>query len=224
MNGDWLTTAKQSLPRLKKLVHRLEPTFVFPDIRSITPEFVEREQIRGIIWDVDGTLMSYHGSAIDPALLPTVNALSECGVVQAVLSNCGEDRFVRLGTMFPEWPTLRGYQTAEGHRRYRVLKSGLDDPGPEEVARILSSGGFTVRKPDGDLLREALRVLDVEPEHGLMVGDQYLTDVASANLAGVRSVKVPAWRGDTFPIAVKASQTFERLLYRFRPRSSYPGR
>ncbi len=48
----------------------------------------------------------------------------------------------------------------------------------------------------------------------LMVGDQYLTDVASANLAGIRSAKVRTFRRDTFPRSLRFSQALEVTLYR----------
>jgi predicted HAD superfamily phosphohydrolase YqeG len=42
-----------------------------------------------------------------------------------------------------------------------------------------------------------------------MIGDQYFTDIVSANLAGVRSIKVPTLDPPSFPTAVRLSQKFE---------------
>jgi len=47
-----------------------------------------------------------------------------------------------------------------------------------------------------------------------MVGDQDFTDVAGANLAGIRSVKVRTVRPDSFPIAVRSLHIRERFIFR----------
>jgi predicted HAD superfamily phosphohydrolase YqeG len=46
-----------------------------------------------------------------------------------------------------------------------------------------------------------------------MIGDQYLTDVAGANLGGVRSIKLPTLARETFRPSVRFSQSLERGLY-----------
>ena len=59
----------------------------------------------------------------------------------------------------------------------------------------------------------ALRELACTKDEAVMIGDQYLTDVAGANLGGVRSIKVPTLAGETFRPAVRFSQALERGLY-----------
>jgi predicted HAD superfamily phosphohydrolase YqeG len=54
------------------------------------------------------------------------------------------------------------------------------------------------------------------------VGDQYLTDIAGANLAGIRSIKVPTIGRRSFPLPVRFLQWSEELL--FRTVSSIPPR
>ena len=46
-----------------------------------------------------------------------------------------------------------------------------------------------------------------------MVGDQYLTDVAGANLGGIRSIKLPTLAPETFRRSVRAGQIAETVLY-----------
>lgn len=180
----------------------------------MSAEFVRREGILAVVWDVDGTLMSYHASGVDPAFLPTIATLREMGVAQAVLSNCGEERFVDLGRIFPEFPVVRAYELG-ADRTYRVLHEGRDSLGKEAAEALLGRGARQVRKPDGPLFLHAVSVLGCSsPTDALMVGDQFLTDVATANLAGGRSAKVPAWKRDTFPFPVRASQWLESAFYR----------
>ena len=218
--ADWLTTARQTLPRLIRLVRELEPTYFLPDSRAVSPEFLRSEGIRAVVWDVDGTLMSYHAPAVDPEFVPTLQALEAMGVGQAILSNCGEERFVELGRMFPHWPVVRAYQLGSD-RIYRVLLRGQDSLGTREASALLGQGAHQVRKPDGPLFLHTLGVLgDLQPEEALMVGDQHLTDIATANLASARSAKVPAWRRETFPFPVRASQWLELALYRLTRRGS----
>jgi predicted HAD superfamily phosphohydrolase YqeG len=49
-----------------------------------------------------------------------------------------------------------------------------------------------------------------------MVGDQYLTDIAGAGMAGVRSIKIDAIAPSTFPMSLRAAQRAERVLYSLR--------
>jgi HAD superfamily phosphatase (TIGR01668 family) len=219
MNGDWLTTARQSLPRLWDLRRRLEPTERLPDIRAITPEFLSARGLRGVIWDVDGTLMEYHATDIASDFRYQVRSLfTHPEISHAILSNCGDERFLALGEIFPEVPVIRSYSLS-GKRFDRVFRDGRDSFAPNELESLYAKGAKQVRKPDGDLIRLAIREMGLDsPEEVVMVGDQYLTDIASANLAGARSIKVPAWGRETFPLPVRLSQDFEACLFRFRPR------
>jgi predicted HAD superfamily phosphohydrolase YqeG len=48
----------------------------------------------------------------------------------------------------------------------------------------------------------------------MMVGDQYFTDVAGANLAGVLSVKVNTYDRSSFTLPIRIFQRAELVLYR----------
>ena len=109
-----------------------------------------------------------------------------------------------------------------------------EPPGPGAVAAAAAGNGAAsikaprieggeiglgpIRKPSRRLVRAALEWLEVEdrPEAALMVGDQYFTDIASANLAGIRSLKVATLHRASFPRPVRVSQRLEGLLYRLR--------
>ena len=55
-----------------------------------------------------------------------------------------------------------------------------------------------------------------DPSTLMMVGDQYFTDVAGANLCGAISVKVSTWRRDSFPLALRLFQWAEQIVYSVR--------
>ena len=70
-----------------------------------------------------------------------------------------------------------------------------------------------LRKPDPRLIGFALEALEIEDRWSVaMVGDQYLTDIAAANLAGIRSIKVPTLGWDTSPLAVRVLQRLDSAL------------
>lgn len=72
-----------------------------------------------------------------------------------------------------------------------------------------------LKKPSAQLVRLVLEELgSPAPERTFMVGDQYFTDIAGANLAGIGSIKVPTLDRAGFPLAVKSFQRMEELLYR----------
>jgi len=191
----------------------MRPTWRFPDISAVTAERLAELGILAAIWDVDGTLMAYHAEEIDPRFQEQIRALfRDPRVRHAILSNCGEERFLTLGRVFPEIPVMRGYRRRDGGTVFRVLHGGVDSLA--DAATLLAEGARPIRKPDGELVRRAMEALGVEdPSRVVMIGDQYMTDVASANLAGARSIKVDTFRRDTFPLPVKLSQSLERLLY-----------
>ncbi len=213
MPADQYATLLQTMPRLWTIARNSRPTYAFDTVQSITGDFLEREGVRGVLWDVDGTIMSYHAKAIDETFGHLHALISADPDRHAVLSNCDEPRFRELGDMLPELPILRAYATPSGPV-FRHTHRGRDTHSHEEIARLLQRGARQIRKPSGALVRYGMEILGLtDPQEVLMVGDQYLTDVASANLAGARSVKVRTWRRDTFPFSIRTSQRLERLLY-----------
>jgi predicted HAD superfamily phosphohydrolase YqeG len=216
MTNDRFATLRQSLPHIRELLSKLEPTYRFPTVSEIDAAFIERNDIGVVLWDVDGTLMGYHANDIDRQF-PHIRSLFHHGPARhAILSNCDEVRYEQLGRMFSEIPVIRGYRTTDGPVfRHKLARS--DTHTPEEVRRILSTGGVLMRKPSGDLIRYGMTIFEInDPRAVLMVGDQYLTDIASANLVGARSAKVPTFKRRTFPLSIQVSQRVERILYAFR--------
>ena len=213
MATDYLATFRQTVPRLWQLRSQLQPTFHLDSVAAIDGSFLELHGLRAVLWDVDGTIMSFHARDIDPGFTHVRELFRNGPARHAILSNCDEVRFEELGRIFPEVPIVRGYTTTDGSV-FRSRTNGTDTHTPSEVERLLAAGGRQLRKPSGELVRYCMRALEVDdPNAVLMVGDQYLTDVASANLAGVRSAKVKTFRRDTFPRAIRFSQSLEALLY-----------
>jgi predicted HAD superfamily phosphohydrolase YqeG len=199
----------QTLPRSRRVLASLRPTWELPGIAAIEPSFLRANGIAALIWDVDGTITHRH--ACEPAP-ETEGALERLLNVEwlehAVLSNCDDTRFAQLADMFPRMRVVKGYQGADG-ALFRIRR------GAAEEWTIPARGELrALRKPDPAPVRFLVELLGVSPDAVALVGDQHLTDIAAANLAGVRSIKVPTLGPGTFPAAVRALQRLDALLYR----------
>jgi hypothetical protein len=135
-------------------------------------------------------------------------------VRHTILSNCGEERLVELGQLFPHIPVVKVYETESGTVCRTLVKGReewLGDAGPLDPPRQRQP----IKKPSAKLVECAMRVIGQEDRSGVvMVGDQYFTDIAGANLAGIRSIKVETFDPRSFPFAVRSFQRFESLFYR----------
>jgi predicted HAD superfamily phosphohydrolase YqeG len=209
--SDWLLTVRQNLFALPRLWPHLRPTFHLSGVAALTPEFLAANNITGIVWDVDGTLMGCHHKAVAAHLQgPFHSLLADQRFQHVVLSNCADQRFHELGRIFPDIPIVRGY-TWTGSIAFQRLHRGHEhwEGGPAPKANRQP-----IRKPNAVLLEHALSLLQVPPATAVVVGDQYLTDIASANLVGVRSIKVPTLEPGSFSIPVRLLQHFDASLHR----------
>ncbi|WP_420615824.1 HAD hydrolase-like protein [Candidatus Palauibacter sp.] len=231
MSATWVQTSRRLLPRLRRLSREIRPTFHLDSVNEMSPGALRDLGVEAVLWDVDGTLMGHHDDRVDPALAPAFEALlAATGLRHAIVSNCQEARFAELGEIFPAIPVVLGYETGAG-AAFRVRRGSRESWRGPGAAAASSDGGRPsgelrpIRKPSRGLVQAALEELNVEdrPAAALMVGDQYFTDIASANLAGVRSVKVPTLHRASFPALVRWSQRLETVLYRLKYGRPRPG-
>jgi predicted HAD superfamily phosphohydrolase YqeG len=207
------TTFVQVLPRLASLVGKMRPTWRVRSLAELTPAFLHANGVAGLIWDVDGTLCGDRRRELLPESAGPFRALlGDPSLRHVILSNASEERFLQLGEMFPTLPILRGY-ALHGELLFRKIANGVDCWTAEELAARLAAGAHVVRKPSAALVELAVRELACAKAEVAMVGDQYLTDVAGANLGGVRSVKLPTLAPETFRRSVRLGQIAETLLY-----------
>ncbi len=208
-----LGTLAQTLPRLRSVLANLRPTWHMRSLAPLNAAFLAKHRIRALIWDVDGTLTRFHDTVLadEAAVFRTLSTLPR--VHHAVLSNAGEARFRELGRIFPDIPIMKGYRW-DGHVGTRQILRGEDSWSVDELAARIDAGAIPLRKPDGHLLLAVAHELCLEPPEMVMIGDQYLTDIAGANLAGVRSIKLPAIGPETLPPGIRVGQVVERVMYR----------
>ncbi|WP_428276433.1 HAD hydrolase-like protein [Candidatus Palauibacter sp.] len=219
MSATWVQTSRRLLPRLRRLSREIRPTFHLDSVAEMSPGALRDLGVEAVLWDVDGTLMGHHEDSVDPALAPAFEALlAATGLRHAIVSNCEEERFAELGTIFPEVPAVLGYKTGTGPV-FHIRRGAADEwRGRGDAGGASARTLRPIRKPSRRLVRAALEELDLadRPDAALMVGDQYFTDIASANLAGVRSVKVRTLHRGSFPAPVRLSQRLEGVLYRLK--------
>ena len=216
------TTFVQVAPRLFSLVGRMRPTWHVRSLAEVTPQVLRSHGIRGVVWDVDGTLTGDRRRELIPECAAPFAALrADPGLRHAILSNASEPRFRQLGEMFPDLPILRAY-ALRGESLFRKVLGATDTWTADELAVRLAEGAHVVRKPNADLVAYALRELECGAVEVVMIGDQYLTDVAGANLAGVRSIKLPTLAPGSFRRSVRLGQVAESLLYAVVHRGAQP--
>lgn len=74
------------------MVNPFIPHYVFDSIYDITPELLQKDGVRGILIDLDGTMASRHDAKPAPTVAPFLKRFLDAGMKVAVLSNNNEDR------------------------------------------------------------------------------------------------------------------------------------
>jgi HAD superfamily phosphatase (TIGR01668 family) len=205
-------TFVQVVPRLPTLLRNLRPTWHLRSLAALDEKFLEAHGIRGLIWDVDGTLTGDRGQLLPETAQRFRTLLARPGLKHVVLSNSGEERFRQLSDILPTVKLVRGYALGKSVL-YRNRLGARDSWTDAELEERLNEGARMIRKPSAELIDYAIRELECRKDDVVMVGDQYFTDVAGANLAGVRSIKLPTLAKATFRILVRLSHGLEWLVY-----------
>ncbi len=205
-------TFVQVVPRLPTLLRNLRPTWHLSSLAALDGKFIAAHGIKGLVWDVDGTLTGDRGQLLPQTAEIFSALLARPGLTHVILSNSGEERFRQLSDIFPTVKLIRGYSLGQ-NVLYRKRLGASDSWSEAELEERLRHGARMVRKPSAALLDYAISELACGKDEAVMVGDQYFTDVAGANLAGVRSIKLPTLAKQTFRASVRISHGIESLIY-----------
>jgi HAD superfamily hydrolase (TIGR01509 family) len=103
---------------------------------------------------------------VDPGALAALETLSNRGYLLAVVSNTMRTPGVGLRKLL---------------ERFRLL---------EYFKATMFSDEIGIRKPDSEIFHRTLRMLGVEPEHAVHVGDDISLDVRGGRGAGMRVIQV----------------------------------
>lgn len=157
---------------MNRFAEQFRPSFIASDIDALTPDlFVPGgplQYVDKVAFDVDGTIVAHHETTISEKSKRTLGKLAEIGLGLDIISNAYGERVDELEEMF-------GLHTFG----MRIL-TPRDVAGDDNPKRH--------RKPSPEMLQ--LSMADVDGDV-LMVGDQLLKDIWSANRAGMPSLLVP---------------------------------
>lgn len=95
---------------------KLIPQYVFSSIYEITPELLQKNGVRGILIDLDGTMASRHDPKPCEKVRPFLHRFLEAGISVLVLSNNNAER-VRIFCETLDVPYL--------HRAYKPAREGF---------------------------------------------------------------------------------------------------
>jgi len=162
-------------------IENFAPTWRARSVIEITPEFLVSNSIRALLLDRDGTLTETDSILVESKVLYWVKLMKRAGVRLAIVSNA-----FKLSRVMPVAEVL-----------------GIDC--------VVIGFPYLIGKPRPEILLEALRILDVQVEQALMVGDQLLTDILAGNLAGTKTLLVE-------PLSRRAKLGTKLLRYCFETR------
>lgn len=110
------------------------PKYYVPSVVAIDPQALRRKGIRGILIDLDNTLVPWHGTEVFEDVRQWLSKVKECGLQLCIVSNAASSR--RVAKM-SEWLGLPNIPRSFKPRR-RGFRRGLQIMGlrPHEVAVI----------------------------------------------------------------------------------------
>lgn len=182
---------------------------------EVNPKDLEKQGIEGVIWDVDGTLMEYHGKEVDVTLKEHFKAFS-C-LEQCILSNSNDARYIELSEIFPDIPVLRAYEQ-EDRIIYRKIFHGKDEcftfNGNQKISVEDIAEEAVIKKPSKALIDYALSAMRLkEPHLAATIGDNGFTDIAGGNQAGTYTIQIkPSLHPEKDPRGVKIAHLAEATI------------
>ena len=156
---------------------RFRPTHIVRSFEGVTPEALQAAglgEVNVVISDSDGTTTSHHAEFVEPRVYNTFAKLTEAGIWLCIESNAYNDRLSVLRNM---------YETSD---------LGMRVVTPIDVAH--GRNPKRVRKPSKDMTEHILDLAAERfqaPASAVMVGDQMMKDIWSANRAEIPSILVP---------------------------------
>ena len=214
-----------------ELLAKLNPKNLIPHryvrtINDIDVEALVKAGIKGVIWDVDGNLMGYHQTEVDPRLKDKFEEFISSSLENVVLSNSNDKRFEELARIFAGYQgvkVLRMYEKkgkVPGQRFvYRVIEGGVDNLYYDNVGRMTPlnadnfnrSGYDIVKKPSKQLIEYAIFQMRInDPKQAAMIGDNGFTDIMGGNFAGCYTLQTkPPLDGHLDPIGSKIAKYIE---------------
>lgn len=130
------------------------PDFYFNKVEEIPITLLIKNNIKGIIFDLDNTLTDCFNK-VSPKLKGWIENLKSFNITPIILSN------------------------SIIHKRVKKIANDFN------IHYI-----FNAKKPNSDGFHKALKVLNLEKENIVIVGDQVFTDIAGGKKVGIKTILV----------------------------------
>ena len=124
------------------------------DIFHIKPEVLKENGIKGIITDLDNTLVEWDRPEATPEIIEWLTSMQRAGILVTIVSNNNE-------------------------QRVKVFAEPLGIPFIHEA-----------RKPLRKSFVKARKLMKIEKEETVVIGDQLLTDILGGNRKGLHTILV----------------------------------
>ena len=144
----------KELIEVYRVIKAFLPSQHVKSIYEIKPQELKDRGIKGIITDLDNTLVEWDRPLATPELIAWFDMMKQHGIKVTIVSNNSELR----------------------------VKSFAD---PLQIPFI-----FRARKPMGAAFRRAVKLMDINRNEAVVIGDQLLTDVLGGNRNGFHTILV----------------------------------
>ena len=160
---------------MNKLYKRFLPNEFVKDVFHIKPEVLAAKGIKGIITDLDNTLVEWDRPEATPEVIEWFMGMRDAGIQVTIVSNNNEGRV-------------------------KVFSDPLGIPFV-----------FDARKPLLKSFVKARKLMGIEKEETVVIGDQLLTDILGGNRKGLHTILVvPVATSDAF--FTKFNRMIERRI------------
>jgi uncharacterized protein len=136
------------------------------DIKKLTPEQLKQMGVKGVIFDLDDTLMPIGTGEFPPDAIQTLKNLQQSGIKVGIISNNPSSDYTN-------------------NAKAKLAEQGLDIPFIKSATKPASD----------DFLAMADR-LGLPPDQIAMVGDSRISDMIGGKLAGMKTVHAEWYNAD----------------------------
>jgi uncharacterized protein len=136
------------------------------NISDLTPQQLRQMGVKGVIFDLDDTLMPMGSGEFPPDAIETLKRLQQSGIKVGIISNNPSDEYT-------------------GNAKAKLAEQGLNIPFIKSAT-----------KPAPDDFLAMANHMGLPPEEIAMVGDSRISDMIGGNLAGMKTIHAKWYNAD----------------------------
>ncbi len=182
---------------MKAFLKQFEPDLKLNNFEDLSPSLLKKHGLKGIIFDLDDTLMPEHSGSFSQKVVAILKLLIDTGFKTGIITNNFSSKYCE-------------------RVRQLLAKDGIVLPMIENAY-----------KPQSLCFKQMLDFFELQPHEAAMVGDGILTDTYGAKKAGLVAIRVSWFSKSTFKrgslfilreIAVCAYDLFRRNTFQSKSR------